>query len=159
ATTGMRCLGRLALVDHFRPIMSKLRAELEACTDPEALATADRQTQLGLRSNYPRVYVVTSLTGGTGSGIFIDIAYLVRVQLRQLGYSNDLDVVSILLAPPADAKGNVLALGNAYAALTELNYFNQPNATFSFRFDDKEGRIKDKGHPFRRSILVPLEPE
>src|SRR5262249_50060200 len=52
ATTGMRCLGRLALVDHFRPIMSKLRSELEACTNPEALAASERQTQLGLRCNY-----------------------------------------------------------------------------------------------------------
>src|SRR5262249_44088250 len=124
-TTGMRCLGRLALVDHYRSIIGKLRADLEACTNPEALASATANTQIAMRCNYPRVYIVAGLTGGTGSGMFIDMAYLVRAQLKQLGYS-DPDVIGVLLIPPTDQRGNVLALGNAYAALTELGYFNSP---------------------------------
>jgi serine/threonine protein kinase len=159
-TTGLRCLGRLALVDHYRAIVGKLRVDLEDCTQPEALAAANRHTKLGLRCNYPRVYVIAGLTGGTGSGMFIDLAYIVRAQLHQLGYT-DPDVIGILLLPAAGVQrgASTLALGNAFAAMTELNYFNAATTTFSFRFDDKEGKIKDKDAPFRRSIVLPLEPE
>jgi hypothetical protein len=160
ATTGLRCLGRLALVDHYRSIVGKLRADLEACTASEALATANRQTKLGLRCNYPRVYVIAGLTGGTGSGMFIDMAYVLHAQLRLLGYTEP-DVVGISLLPATGVQrgASTLALGNAFAALTELNYFNGPETTFSFRFDDKQGKIKDKDAPFRRSIVLPMEPE
>jgi hypothetical protein len=157
-TTGLRCLGRLGFVDHYRSIAARLRADLEACTRPEALATAGRHTQLGLRCNYPRVYLVTSLTGGTGSGMFIDLAYLVRNQLRLLGY-NQPDVNSILMVPQLEGqRSNGMALGNAAAALTELLYFSAPNATFSARYDDRI-KVKDRDPPFGRSVVLPLEPE
>ena len=70
----MRCLGRLAFVDHYRSIVTRLRSDLEMLVKPETLAQAAKLTHQNLRSNYPRVYVVTSLTGGmlatgcTGAG-------------------------------------------------------------------------------------------
>ncbi|MBL8795924.1 MAG: protein kinase [Planctomycetia bacterium] len=159
ATTGMRCLGRLAFVDHYRNIAARLHADLEACTRPDALANASKATKLGLRCNYPRVYIVSSLTGGTGSGCFLDMAYVVRSELRKLGYLEP-DVIGVLFLPQPEAQGNsVLALGNAYAALTELRYFSDPEHTFAFRFDDKGGRIKDPAPPFNRCLLLPLEAE
>src|SRR5262249_55062753 len=139
-TTGMRALGRLAFFDNFRQITGRLRAELEACVDPEALAVADRQTKLGVRSNRPRVYIVTSLAGGTGGGMFIDLAYSVRHLLRQLGY-RQLEVLGLLLLPSVEGDATVagtLAVGNAFAALTELNHFSAADVTFTARYDEKE---------------------
>ena len=76
-TTGsVRALGRLALVDNYRDVAERMRTTLGACTEAEALASADRTTKLGLRINRPRIYVVTSLAGGTGSGMFLDVVYL-----------------------------------------------------------------------------------
>ena len=66
-------------------IRSRLREELEACTVPAALTATVKRTGLGLRSTQPRVYVVTSLTGGTGSGMFIDVGYALRKTLVRLG--------------------------------------------------------------------------
>src|SRR5262249_54952518 len=101
---GWRALGRLAFATNFPAIAARLRAELEACTAPEALAAAERHPGLGLRTNWPRVYVVASLGGGTGGGMFLDVAYAVRHRLRQMGYARP-DVVGLFLLPAADRGG------------------------------------------------------
>ena len=158
-TTGLRCLGRLAFVDHYRAIAAKLRAELEGCTRPAAITSAANSTKLGLRSNYPRVYIISSLTGGTGGGMFIDLAYLVRSQLRHLGYAQP-EVIGLLLLPQTQTQGtNVLALGNAHAALTELRYYSAADSMFAFRYEGSSRPVKDADPPFNRVLLVPLEVE
>jgi len=158
-TTGMRALGRLAFVDNYRGIAGRLRSDLEACTRQEVLTTANRHTRLGLRTNRPRVYVVASLAGGTGSGMFIDAGYVSRFLLRQLGYAEP-DVVGIFFVPEVDRRpGRTVPLGNAYAALTELAHFSIPDNAFTFRYDDREPKVKDREPPFGRVALMPLEPE
>jgi serine/threonine protein kinase len=172
-TMGVRALGRLAFCDNYRIIARRLRAELEACLDPLALTEADRHTRLGLRSNRPRVYLVASLSGGTGGGMFLDLAYAVRSQLKQLGYAPD--VVGLLAAPAAEgaaAEGihpeapvatphprqvtRQLGLGNTYAALTELRYFARPGKTFQARYYDREPGLQDPEPPFNRTLLLSL---
>jgi hypothetical protein len=166
-THGVRALGRLAFCDHYRTIVRRVRADLEACLDAEALAAADRHTGLGLRSNRPRVYLVASLAGGTGGGMFLDLAYAVRAQLRLLGYAPDL--VSVLAVPAAapepDAEvvtpgprqaARMLTLGNAYAALTELRYFARPGKVFQARYYDREPPLQDPEPPFNQSVVLPV---
>jgi hypothetical protein len=67
---GLRLLGRLAFVDNYRAIAQRLQSEFEECLDPEALAEAVRRTGLNLRSNRPRVYLVTSLAGAPAAACF-----------------------------------------------------------------------------------------
>src|SRR5207248_8937697 len=83
---GIRALGRLAFVDNYRAIARRLEGELAACCRPEPLEQAGRQTQLGVRSGSPRVYVVAGLAGGTGGGMFLDVAYTLRHLLKSLGH-------------------------------------------------------------------------
>lgn len=155
-TGGVRALGRLAFIDNYRPISQRLRTDLESCLDPAALATAAKNTGLKLRSNRPRVYIATSLAGGTGSGIFLDLAYAVRQLLKKLGYAHP-DVVGLFLLPAvSDSATRRLPLGNAFAALTELNHYSAFETTFTARFDDREGTIKDSDAPFSRTVLLPL---
>jgi serine/threonine protein kinase len=168
-TTGLRGLGRLAFVDNYRAIAQKVRADLEAVTGDwwrVANETSSPATQhpppvttLGMRTNRPRVYVVTSLMGGTGSGMFIDLAYVVRALLRQLGYPYG-EVVGLFLVPEVDQDAvRTMALGNAFAALTELNHFASPQVTFSARYDDKDSALRDTAPPFGRLVLLPLPKE
>jgi len=156
---GLRILGRLALVDNYRKILARLRSELDACTSPRALTTADRQTRLGMRSNRPHVYVVAGLGGGTGSGMFIDMAYVIRHVLRDLGYP-DAEVSGVLLLPSATpASRQSPALGNAFAALTELHHFAAPAVSYQAFFDELEEPVNDSGAPFAQSVMVPLPDE
>ncbi|HEV3258950.1 MAG TPA: tubulin-like doman-containing protein [Gemmataceae bacterium] len=154
-TGGLRALGRLAFFDNYRAITQRLRDSLESCADPDTLAAAVRHTGLALRSNRPRVYVVTGLAGGTGGGIFIDLAYVARSLLRQLGHARP-EVIGALLLPAAANAGRTMALGNAYAALTELHHFSAPQVTFTARYDSREPPLTDPEPPFTRCLVLPL---
>jgi hypothetical protein len=159
AACGMRALGRLAYWDNYRSIARRVRQELLHALDDPALKQAAADTGLGVRSNRPRVYVVASLAGGTGSGMFLDLAYTARALLKQLGYSQP-DVVGLLLMPPADGPAaRSMQLGNAYAALTELTHYGTPGATFEARYEDQDDAIVDSEPPFSRTTLIglPLE--
>jgi eukaryotic-like serine/threonine-protein kinase len=156
ATSGIRAFGRLAFCDHYRAIMSKVRTELEAAVTTDSLESTAAKTGLELRTNRPRVYIVTSLMGGTGSGIFLDLAYAVRLQLRMLGYKQP-EVHGLLFAPPVDANApKSLAVANSCAALTELFHFSSPSTTYEGTFDSREGTIIDRDPPFRRCMLLQL---
>lgn len=157
ATQGMRALGRLAFCDHYTSIMAHIRKEIEGCTSESALAQASQQTGLALRTNYPRVYIVTSLLGGTGGGMFLDLAYAVRRLLQSLGYHAP-DVHGLVFLPDlGEGAAPIAALANAHAALRELIHFSLPNTQYEALFDRKEGLLVDPEPPFRRCALLSLE--
>ncbi|HMF16348.1 MAG TPA: tubulin-like doman-containing protein, partial [Gemmataceae bacterium] len=106
-----RALGRLAFVSCANTITTRLRRELEACTDEKMLTDVARRTALGLRSTRPRVYVVTSLTGGTGSGMFLEVALAVRRTLQMLGHPRA-EVVGVLLTPTVEHSAAPRAVAN-----------------------------------------------
>ncbi len=154
-TLGLRPLGRLAFLDHYRPLMAKVQAGLEAVLAPEALALTETRTGLARRTNRPRVYVVGSLAGATCGGMFLDVAYAVRSRLKRMGYDVP-DVVGLFVLPSADATLTPpQQLGNAFAALTELNHFSRPDTLFAAHYDERNGYVKDKDAPFTRCFLLP----
>jgi serine/threonine protein kinase len=154
-TMGLRLLGRLAFCDHFRPIMGRVSAELDAALSPDALHLTEQRTGLRRRTNRPRVYVVAGTGGGTGGGMFLDVAYAVRAKLKRLGYEAP-EVVGVLVVPSADASLTPpQALGNTYAALTELNHYGRPDTTFTAHYDDRNGAVREKDAPFTRCYLLP----
>src|SRR5262249_425622 len=113
-TQGLRSLGRLAFCDHFRTLEQALKSDLESLAHPEPMSQAETHSQLNRRRNRPRVYIVAGLAGGTGSGMFIDVAYTVRHQLKMLGYP-DPEVVGVFLLPPhSGPAAKPQALGNTY---------------------------------------------
>jgi eukaryotic-like serine/threonine-protein kinase len=156
STDGVRGFGRLALCDHYHPIVQRIRAGLEAFVRPDAVEEAQRLTGLSLRSTFPRVYVVTSLSGGTGSGMFLDLAYLIRRELARLGFGNP-HLVGLLGVPPYTADGReARGLANARAALMELSHYARPGAGYKAQFDTREPAVLDDSPPFRRCSLIRL---
>jgi hypothetical protein len=155
-TGGLRALGRLAFFDHYRTIVGRLRTELLACTQPDAMAGACRRTGRRLWTNVPRVYVVTSLAGGSGGGIFLDVAYVLHNLLRETGYARA-EVIGVLLLPPVTRNpARSAALANTFAALTELHHFAAPDVAFRSRYDTGEKPLDDPEPPFHRCFLVPM---
>ena len=154
ATNGVRAIGRLALCDHHHALCSRLRSALEAFVKPDPLASADRQTGFGVRTNYPRVYVAASLAGGTGSGMFLDMAYLARRELRHIGFRDS--QVTGLFAMPAHLPqlAATMAAGNTRAALSELAYYLRDGTVYETLFDTREKPVADSGAPFRRCAAV-----
>lgn len=154
-TMGLRLFGRLAFCDYYRSLMGKIQMELEMAVSADALALTEARTGLKLRTNRPRVYVVTSLAGGTGSGMFMDMAYALQNRLKRMGYEFP-EVIGVFVVPPADPTlTGVQSLGNTYAALTELNHYMRPDTTFTANYDDRQGTIREKDPPFARCYLIP----
>jgi serine/threonine protein kinase len=158
-TAGVRALGRLAFCDNYRLIVQRLQTELNICMDPETLNAAVKQTGLGLRSNRVRVYVIAGLAGGTGGGMFLDLAYTVRALLKQAGYPQP-DVVGLFLLPSVDRnRTRTLTLGNTYAALNELRYFARRGTRFTAQYYQREPALEDDEPPFTRSVCLSLPDE
>jgi hypothetical protein len=154
ATEGVRSIGRLALCDHYHEVTDKIRTALEAFVTPAKIEEAEKITRLGIRSTFPRMYVAAGLSGGTGSGMFIDIAYLIRREAARLGFNNP-NLIGVLGIPAfardlPDSNG----VANARAALVELSHFGK--SPYQAQFDAREGRIREAERPFRRCTLVSL---
>jgi hypothetical protein len=159
ATAGHRALGRLAFVHNYPGIARRLEAEVKSCCDPALWRQAAERTGLDVLAK-PRVYVVAGLAGGTGSGMFLDLAYVVKHLLRGLAPGRP-DVVGMLLLPEAQGPtASQPALANAFAALTELHHFARGDARFRARYGtgDPQGGgapLSESGTPFRRCVLLP----
>ena len=81
---------------------------------------------------FDSVYVVGSLTGGTGSGVFIDLAYLVRQFIANA------KLFSLLMIPKeSDLNQNTSNFFiNSYFAIKALEYYSEPNNCFSVTWPD-----------------------
>ena len=152
---GVRAFGRLALCDNYRLVAQRVRQEIEPFLSDESLDKAGEATGLGVASNRPRAYVVAGLAGGTGSGMALDLGYILKHELRSVGYRKP-DVVGVCLVPPADkAVTTPAALANTFAALAELSHFGS-GAKYQTRFDNNEQPIADPDGPFGRTVVVQL---
>ncbi len=156
AAAGVRAYGRLALVDHYKAIVQRVRQGIEAFVSDGPIDTAAARTGLGLRTNRPRVYVVANTCGGTGGGMFLDLAYILKHELRQIGVAKP-EVVGELLVPAADKTGaKGLPLANTFAALQELGHYHAGRNRYTARFVHNE-TIADSDGPFARCNLVQLD--
>ncbi len=108
-TTGMRPLGRLALVDHSEQV----RKTLQECVKSIAVGSEDQT---------PIVYVVGSLCGGTASGMYLDVVHLLRHLLDEAG-SAETPIRSLLVTPPLEnGASHPLASHSAIAAMKEIRH-------------------------------------
>lgn len=122
-TEGLRPLGRLALVDHFEKLLTQLRGSLTQIVDPQVVKATAEHIGLPVRDHTPRVFVVASICGGTGSGMVLDVAHAVRKVLSEMNLSTD--GLCGLLTYATDRKSSTrdLSVANAYACLSELGHY------------------------------------
>ena len=76
-----------------------------------------------------RVLVVGSLTGGTGSGICVDLAYLIREIIPKV------DLQAVFMVPSAQkfSQKDRLLYENAYSALRSIEYYSVTNNKYQMR--------------------------
>ena len=153
-TEGLRPLGRLAFVDHTAEFSARVRSALTAMTAPQALAAA-QLTGLKTASDCPRVLVIASISGGTGSGMVLDAVYAVRKVLGELGLS-DRGVCGILThSTGRGTDAHKLAVGNAYACLSELQHYSRAGG-YPGDPDCALPRFERNGDTFRSTYLLHL---
>lgn len=129
-TEGMRPFGRLAFVDNAVDVAERVHDALALLAGPEARNETEAATGLALRGDTPRVFVVASIAGGTGSGMIVDLAYVVRQALAELHLSTKGLCGVLLHATTDDPTRRDLARVNAYATLSELAHFSGKEVAF-----------------------------
>lgn len=123
-TEGIRPLGRIAFLDHVTSILNQLRTTLFAATSQDATEATGKETGLPFHVGDPRVFLVTSISGGTGSGMIIDVAYAVRQLLAESGFTDEHMSGFLTYTGTAYRRSSCLEAANAYATLDEMRFFS-----------------------------------
>ena len=110
---GRRQVGKLLLFENVRKAFEKIQSRVNEL----------RRVGDGIKT--VNVMLVTGISGGTGSGTFIDMAYLIRRALEDLDVQNK-QVFGFIVLPDVNLlnggqKDRLMA--NAFAALKELDYW------------------------------------
>ncbi len=124
-TEGLRPLGRLAFADHFDALWNALSNSLDALALPENLAkTCETLGMNPGKIDQPRVIVVSTISGGLGSGMTLDLAYTLRLLMAEKAMKADSLTGILLHAAYRRHRDPGLAAANAFAFMTELRHFN-----------------------------------
>ena len=130
---GIRSCGRLALWgtndngDNFENV---IRCIQSAYTNVMHVNNNDAGNQ-----TKPTVFVTGSLTGGTGSGVFIDFGYLIRHIIKDVK-----DLYGLFLIPnsPRVMHTYETMYGNTYGAIYDLDYYNKENNKYTEQWPNGE---------------------
>ncbi|WP_419189103.1 protein kinase domain-containing protein [Stieleria marina] len=116
-TEGMRPLGRLAMMDHW----NKIR---------EAIQDAINNLKKSSGEEIPGVYVVGSIAGGTGGGMYLDIVHVLRRMLDDAGLEQTA-ILSLLATSSMEVDpSHPLSLHDSLATLREMNHFRKPGNSY-----------------------------
>lgn len=130
-TDGIRPLGRLALVDHARQTVQRIRHALTEASSSEAVEEAALTLGVPVRSDCVRVYVVASISGGAGSGMLYDVAYAIRSILDRMGIGGTSKVMGVLtFSTSREGSRGELSRVNAFSTLAELQHYNNPATAY-----------------------------
>ncbi len=136
---GIRPVGRLSFFHNYRKIKAAIEtAENRTRGHSQAMLDRGFSVESGLN-----IFVVGSLCGGTGSGMFLDVAYALRktygdIENKLVGYW--------VISP--ELYGDTPSMNaNVYAALKELNHYAASNTRFQACYDPQQLISVDEDRP------------
>jgi hypothetical protein len=150
----VRARGRLALFAKIGDITARISKAL----DEVRLVKNDKQMYAQQFDVSERedieVYIVGSLAGGTGSGMFMDIALIARHHAETLSPSTN--VTGVLALPRVFTRlpGTTLVKSNAYGALKEIERFFNLSLNDNFVVNYGSTEIPIKRPPFDLLYLI-----
>lgn len=147
----VRARGRLALFAKSRAIFSAVR---KAIDDVKQIKNTKQMYKESFRVSDRggvEVYIVSSLAGGTGSGTFLDIAFITRSFLDSLS-----NVTGVLVLPRvfSSLAGVALVKPNAYGALKELERFSRMGLNDQFTINYGTDEVQATRPPFDLLYLI-----
>lgn len=144
-TRGYRPLGRIAAVDHAESILGSLYTRLHQLVHSNSSAAP------------LRVVLLAGTSGGTGSGVVVDLAQAVRSLATDLGVEVQVHAV---LAMPERVAGSTesLSIANTYSLLTELTHVEREGNRGTSSPTGPAERYEADGPAFDAVYLVPIPP-
>jgi hypothetical protein len=148
--TQIRARGRLALFANYVEIKSLIKKRL---TEVRRVNNINLMRSNSLSVSQRRnveVFIVSSLAGGTGSGMFMDIAFITR---SILSTSN---VVGVFVMPQVfdQLPGTPFIKLNSYAALKEIEYLSKLKDTDRVFIDYGSNKVRVRRPPFDLVYLL-----
>lgn len=120
----IRPAARLAFFHNYDEIVHKLTSAKSRITDSKSInAIKDKHRIKNVNTDKINIYVITSVSGGTGSGMFLDMGFLIR----NLFKNNAVSSCFLFLPKIYQAYGKERVYANGYAALKEMEYYNLKN--------------------------------
>jgi len=154
----IRPLGRLAMFYHFNQdakVKDRLLGAIRALGNIKLRGKLG-ESALVARSRGINIFIICSVCGGTGSGTFLDMAYLVKHLIQFSGIPQEFCFTNgILVLPQAFAtvaKDDILA--NAYASLRELEYYSKAELGKLFARYPDGTVVTIQSRPFNICYLV-----
>ena len=147
----VRARGRLALFARANEVFGRIR---RAVDDVRNIRNAKQmyadQFQVSTRAGV-EVHIVGSLAGGTGSGTFLDVAFMAR---DIIGSDEQSNFTGVLLLPGVFTRysGVQLVKPNAYGALKEIEYLSTMKGSFEVNYGNR--RVEVNRPPFDVVYLI-----
>lgn len=146
----IRARGRLAFYVNIKRIQEKIEEEISLITSVEQNENPYLRAEARSKCD---VYIIASLCGGTGSGMFLDVALLVKHFLRE----SQGQVKGMFLLPSVfrGKGGTKFVIPNAYASLVELDHLMQiaEKRDFTIRYSD-DLVVNLRSEPFNHIYLI-----
>ena len=150
----LRPIGRLAFFRNYVTFKTLMVDKLRAMRQQAAIQEAEERG-FPVAAGHRLIYIITSICGGTGAGMFLDVAHRVRQEV-----GSNADIIGIFLMPSTFEKEIRSDLqqrriqANAYAALKELNYFHETQDFSAYYPGEEEPLPTTKYRAFTRVFLV-----
>ncbi|MFM6208325.1 MAG: tubulin-like doman-containing protein [Planktothrix sp.] len=147
---GIRPVGRLAFFHNYQKIKTVIEtAERRTKGHEASLLQAGLKLEPGLN-----IFVIGSLCGGTGSGMFLDVAYSLRKSYGDKGTQ----LLGYLVVSPQLYSNASYMNANTYAALKELNYYSSAGTRFEACYDMQNlAIVQEPRAPFDYTYLISNE--
>lgn len=145
----IRSNGRFALTCNYENLANKVKDAVRRITD------ANIKTNPKYDADFVgdvEVHMVFSMSGGTGAGTFLNMAYVIRQALgkcKVTGYAVLPDVFESM-----SQYGMERVKPNTYGSIMDLDYFMHLNGTEGLQFDYVTGTQEVKNRPFSAFFFI-----
>ena len=151
----VRALGRFALFKNIEYVRNAINNRINYIKSAQLKDDIEKRGYTVKRDF--KVYIINSLGGGTGSGMFIDLAFNIR-DIMKKGTINGYTILPEVFKISERDRHGISA--NAYAALMELDYYMDDTSGhfFSCRYNDLV-EVSSRIRPFDYYYIIDAESE
>ncbi|HEV2706444.1 MAG TPA: tubulin-like doman-containing protein, partial [Pyrinomonadaceae bacterium] len=144
----IRAYSRLGFFEHYTKIRNALVNASQKVRNIENIKAVFDKHKLDANPNELQVFIVFSVAGGTGSGMFLDLAFLVKDVFKGTALTS----IGVIVMPGLFNPNEERIFANGYAALKELEYYSYEH-DFEVEWPDMVRR-EIPGPPFNYTYLI-----
>jgi hypothetical protein len=156
-----RPFGRLGFLKHMHDVPFSLVEMIQ-----EQVEKAARAIETEISATSPRIIIVNSMAGGTGSSSAIDVAYILRHKMIEGGgLPANAEILLFSVTGDASMAGRAKretdsykwAEANSFAFLAELDHWMQTNRPFSCEYPRYDVQFEGAVQPFLMANIIGMQ--